>query len=106
MPEKSSSRPLRATASPQIVNTDQGSQFTAREFADAVLAQGCQLSMDGRGAWRADLGFCHNVFMERVWRTLKYEHVYKHVYASVAEARTQVGQYLAWYNGQRAHSSL
>ena len=85
---------------PQIVNTDQGSQFTAKEFADAVLAQGCQLSMDGRGAWR------DNVFMERVWRTLKYEHVYKHVYASVAEARTQVGQYLAWYNAQRAHSSL
>jgi putative transposase len=90
----------------QIVNTDQGSQFTAKEFADAVLARGCQLSMDGRGAWRVDLGFCHNVFMERVWRTLKYEHVYKHVYASVAEARTQVGQYLAWYNAQRPHSSL
>ena len=54
---------------PQIVNTDQGSQFTAKEFADAVLARGCQLSMDGRGAWR------DNVFMERVWRTLKYEHV-------------------------------
>ena len=85
---------------PQIVNTDQGSQFTAKEFVDAVLAHGCQLSMDGRGAWR------DNVFMERVWRTLKYEHVYKHVYASVAEARTQVGQYLLWYNAQRAHSSL
>ena len=85
---------------PQIVNTDQGSQFTAKEFADAVLARGCQLSMDGRGAWR------DNVFMERVWRTLKYEHVYKHVYASVTEARTQVGQYLVWYNAQRGHSSL
>ena len=85
---------------PAIVNTDQGSQFTAKEFADTVLAQGCQLSMDGRGAWR------DNVFMERVWRTLKYEHVYKRVYASVAEARSQVGEYLSWYNGQRGHSSL
>jgi putative transposase len=85
---------------PAIVNTDQGSQFTAKEFADTVLAQGCQLSMDGRGAWR------DNVFMERVWRTLKYEHVYKHVYASVAEARTQVDEYLNWYNGERGHSSL
>ena len=85
---------------PKIVNTDQGSQFTAKEFTDTVLAQGCQLSMDGRGAWR------DNVFMERVWRTLKYEHVYKHVYASVTEARSQVGAYLSWYNGGREHSSL
>jgi putative transposase len=85
---------------PHIVNTDQGSQFTAKEFADTVLAQGCQLSMDGRGAWR------DNVFMERVWRTLKYEHVYKHVYASVGAARSQVGEYLDWYNVERGHSSL
>jgi putative transposase len=85
---------------PKIVNTDQGSQFTAKEFADAVLARGCQLSMDGRGAWR------DNVFMERVWRTLKYEHVYKHVYTSVGEARSQVGEYLGWYNAGRGHSSL
>jgi putative transposase len=56
--------------------------------------------MDGRGAWR------DNVFMERVWRTLKYEHVYKHVYASVTEARSQVGEYLGWYNSGRGHSSL
>jgi putative transposase len=85
---------------PQIVNTDQGSQFTAAEFTQAVLARGCQLSMDGRGAWR------DNVFMERVWRTLKYEHVYKHIYANAQEARQQVAKYLAWYNSARTHSSL
>lgn len=85
---------------PHIVNTDQGSQFTAKEFADTVLARGCQLSMDGRGAWR------DNVFMEQVWRTLKYEHVYKHVYASVTEARSLVGAYLSWYNAERGHSSI
>jgi putative transposase len=85
---------------PQIVNTDQGSQFTAAEFTQAVLARGCQLSMDGRGAWR------DNVFMERVWRTLKYEHVYKHIYADVQEAQQQVAKYLTWYNSARTHSSL
>lgn len=85
---------------PEIVNTDQGSQFTADEFTAAVLKRGCQLSMDGKGAWR------DNVFMERVWRTLKYEHVYKHIYADVQEARAQVAKYLHWYNTQRTHSSL
>jgi putative transposase len=85
---------------PQIVNTDQGSQFTAAEFTQAVLARGCQLSMDGRGAWR------DNVFMERVWRTLKYEHVYKHIYANTQEAQQQVAKYLTWYNSARTHSSL
>lgn len=85
---------------PEIVNTDQGSQFTAGEFTAAVLKRGCQLSMDGRGAWR------DNVFMERVWRTLKYEHVYKHIYANVQEAQKQVAKYLHWYNTQRTHSSL
>ncbi|NJM44695.1 MAG: IS3 family transposase [Brachymonas sp.] len=85
---------------PQIVNTDQGSQFTAGQFTQAVLKRGCQLSMDGRGAWR------DNVFMERVWRTLKYEHVYKHIYANVQEAKEQVGKYLHWYNHGRTHSSL
>ena len=85
---------------PRIVNTDQGSQFTATEFTQAVLKRGCQLSMDGKGAWR------DNVFMERVWRTLKYEHVYKHIYANAQEASKQVGNYLVWYNNARTHSSL
>ncbi|MSQ20716.1 MAG: IS3 family transposase, partial [Betaproteobacteria bacterium] len=62
---------------PEIVNTDQGSQFTATEFTDAVLAKGCKLSMDGRGAWR------DNVFVERLWRSVKYERVYLKAYDSV-----------------------
>ena len=85
---------------PQIVNTDQGAQFTAEEFTEVVLAQGCQLSMDGRGAWR------DNVFAERLWRTVKYERVYLKAYDSVSAARADIAEYIAWYNGGRAHSSL
>jgi putative transposase len=85
---------------PDIVNTDQGSQFTATEFTDAVLGQGCQLSMDGRGAWR------DNVFVERLWRSVKYERVYLKAYDSVRAARADIADYLTWYNGQRAHSKL
>lgn len=85
---------------PEIVNVDQGSQFTAQAFTDVVLNSGAKLSMDGRGAWR------DNVFVERLWRSVKYEHVYKHAYASVSEARTKIAGYLDWYNGQRSHSSI
>ncbi|OZB55295.1 MAG: hypothetical protein B7X43_01345 [Thiomonas sp. 15-63-373] len=85
---------------PEIVNTDQGSQFTATEFTDAVLERGCQLSMDGRGAWR------DNVFVERLWRSVKYERVYLKAYDSVSAARTDIAQYMTWYNGSRAHSRL
>ena len=85
---------------PEIVNTDQGSQFTATDFTEVVLKAGCKLSMDGRGAWR------DNVFVERLWRTIKYEHVYKHVYASVADARTLIASHIDWYNDERPHSSL
>ena len=85
---------------PEIVNTDQGSQFTALEFTDAVLARGCRLSMDGRGAWR------DNVFVERVWRSVKYERVYLKAYESVSAARADIADYLNWYNTQRPHSSL
>jgi putative transposase len=85
---------------PDIVNTDQGSQFTATEFTDTVLGQGCQLSMDGRGAWR------DNVFVERLWRSVKYERVYLKAYDSVSAARADISQYLTWYNAQRAHSKL
>jgi putative transposase len=85
---------------PQIVNTDQGSQFTATEFTEAVLAKGCQLSMDGRGAWR------DNVFVERLWRSVKYERVYLKAYDSVSDARADIAQYINWYNTGRAHSSL
>ena len=85
---------------PEIVNTDQGSQFTATEFTDVVLARGCKLSMDGRGAWR------DNVFVERLWRSVKYERVYLKVYDSVSAARTDIAEYFRWYNIERPHSSL
>ena len=85
---------------PEIVNTDQGSQFTAEEFTERVLARGCKLSMDGRGAWR------DNVFVERPWRSVKYERVYLKAYDSVSAARLDIAEYLDWYNVHRAHSSL
>ena len=91
---------LARYGTPEIVNTDQGSQFTAEEFTAVVLTSGAKLSMDGRGAWR------DNVFVERLWRSVKYEHVYKHAYANVAAARTKIGAYLDWYNKDRAHSSI
>ena len=91
---------------PEIVNTDQGSQFTASDFTDAVLNKGCKLSMDGRGAWRGDLGFCHNVFVERVWRSAKYERIYLKAYDGVAAARADIADYFNWYNTERPHSSL
>ncbi len=85
---------------PEIVNTDQGSQFTAEEFTHAVLSRGCRLSMDGKGAWR------DNVFVERLWRTIKYERVYLRVYDAVSAARTDVALYLDWYNRERVHSRI
>jgi len=91
---------FRRYGTPEIVNTDQGSQFTAKAFVDTVLENGCRLSMDGRGAWR------DNVFVERVWRSVKYECVYLHAYDSVAQARTSIMQYVDWYNRSRPHSSL
>ena len=85
---------------PEIINTDQGSQFTADDFVRAVKEQGCRLSMDGRGAWR------DNVVVERLWKSVKYERVYLHVYDSVNEARRSIMQYLDWYNRERPHSQL
>ncbi len=91
---------LARYGTPEIVNTDQGSQFTAEEFTRVVLEQGCKLSMDGRGAWR------DNVFVERLWRSVKYERVYLKAYDSVSAARTDIAEYLSWYNTHRSHSSL
>jgi putative transposase len=85
---------------PEIVNTDQGSQFTAHEFLQAVKEQGCKPSMDGRGAWR------DNVFVERLWKSVKYERVYLLAYDTVAEAKRSIMQYVDWYNQSRPHSSL
>ncbi len=91
---------LAKYGTPEIVNTDQGSQFTSEEFTDVVLKARCKLSMDGRGAWR------DNVFVERLWRSVKYERVYLHAYDSVSAARADIALYINWYNAQRPHSRL
>ncbi|WP_425127333.1 IS3 family transposase [Burkholderia gladioli] len=85
---------------PDIVNTDQGSQFTASAFTEAVLGRDIQLSMDGKGCWR------DNVFVERVWRSIKYEEVYLKAYESVSHARRSISEYIELYNRKRPHSSL
>jgi putative transposase len=85
---------------PEIFNTDQGSQFTSTDFTKVLKTAEIAISMDGRGAWR------DNVFVERLWRTVKYEEVYLRAYAGVAEARASIGRYLSFYNGKRPHSSL
>jgi len=85
---------------PEIFNTDQGSQFTSTEFIDLLKANGIRISMDGKGCWR------DNVFVERFWRTVKYEQVYLHAYASMNDARTRLRTYLEFYNRIRPHQSL
>lgn len=85
---------------PEIFNTDQGSQFTSIDFTRVLLDAKVSISMDGKGAWR------DNVFVERLWRSVKYEEVYLRAYESVSEARASIGRYLAFYNERRPHSSL
>jgi putative transposase len=85
---------------PAIVNTDQGSQFTAAAFVDVVLASGAKISMDGKGAWR------DNVFVERLWKSVKYEEVFLHAYETVFEAKAGIWRYFEFYNTERPHSSL
>ena len=85
---------------PEIFNTDQGSQFSCEAFTDVLHKSDIKISMGGKGAWR------DNVFVERLWRTVKYEEVYLHAYDSVSEARTSIGRYLDLYNRRRPHSSL
>ena len=85
---------------PEIFNTDQGSQFTGSAFTGVLANNGIAISMDGKGAWR------DNVFVERLWRSVKYEEVYLRAYDSVSEARASIGRYLGFYNGRRPHSSL
>ncbi len=85
---------------PDIFNTDQGSQFTGAAFTGVLIKNAIAISMDGKGAWR------DNVFVERLWRSVKYEEVYLRAYDGVAEARTSIGRYLDFYNGRRPHSSL
>ena len=85
---------------PEIVNTDQGSQFTSQAFTGYLKDNEIEISMDGKGSWR------DNVFVERLWRTVKYEHVYLHAYDSTSEAKTKLSQYFDFYNQRRPHSRL
>ena len=85
---------------PEMFNTDQGSQFTSVAFTGVLLNNTIAISMDGKGSWR------DNVFVERIWRSVKYEEVYLSAYASVGEARISIGRYLDFYNRKRPHSSL
>jgi putative transposase len=85
---------------PDIFNTDQGSQFTGTAFTGVLIKNAIAISMDGKGAWR------DNVFVERLWRSVKYEEVYLRAYDSVSEARASIGRYLHFYNVRRPHSSL
>jgi putative transposase len=91
---------LQRFGTPQIFNTDQGCQFTGKEFTDLLKEHDIQISMDGKGCWR------DNVFVERLWRSVKYEEVYLHAYDSVSHARSALGRYFAFYNAQRPHSAL
>lgn len=91
---------LARHGAPEIFNTDQGSQFTSIEFIKVLADREIKISMDGKGAWR------DNVFVERLWRTIKYEEVYLRAYANVPEARASIGRYIGFYNSRRPHSSL
>ena len=91
---------LSRYARPEIFNTDQVSQFTSAVFTGVLLDNAIAISMDGKGAWR------DNVFVERLWRSVKYEEVYLRAYDCVGEARASIGRYLDFYNRKRPHSSL
>jgi putative transposase len=85
---------------PEIFNTDQGSQFTSPRFVEVLTAAGVRVSMDGRGRWM------DNIFIERLWRSVKYECVYLHAFETGSEARAGLGRWIAYYNADRPHSAL
>ena len=85
---------------PEVFNTDQGSQFTSLEFTQVLQEHGVKISMDGKGRYN------DNIFVERLWRTVKYEEVYLKAYANASEARRELGAYLRFYNDQRPHQAL
>jgi putative transposase len=91
---------LSKYGTPDIFNSDQGSQFTSTAFTGVLQDNGIRISMDGRGRW------LDNVFIERLWRSLKYENVYLHAYETGSEARAGIGEWIAFYNQTRPHSSL
>jgi len=86
--------------SPEIFNTDQGVQFTSEAFTGVLASSGIRISMDGKGR------YLDNIFIERLWRSLKYEDIYIKAYASVAEARRGIGDWLGFYNDERPHQAL
>ena len=88
------------SAKPEIFNTDQGAQFTSPEFTGILESHGVRISMDGRGR------VFDNIFVERLWRTVKYEEVYLHEYRTVAEARAHLAAYFRFYNEERPYQAL
>jgi putative transposase len=93
-------RALATHGTPEIFNSDQGCQFTSTEFTGLLLARGVKLSMDGKGRC------LDNVFVERLWRTVKYEEVYLKSYVSLVDAHAQLDRFFRFYNERRPHSSL
>jgi putative transposase len=91
---------LERFGAPEIFNTDQGAQFTASDFIDVLRDRGIKISMDGKGRW------LDNVFVERLWRSVKYEEVYLHAYTNVSEARAGLRCYMDFYNYERPHQAL
>jgi putative transposase len=91
---------LKTGYKPQIINSDQGCQFTSESWVWALVEHRIEISMDGKGRW-AD-----NIQIERFWRTLKYEEVYLKSYESVQEARESIATYINWYNHERRHSGI
>ena len=97
---RSGGEALARYGKPKIFNTDQGSQFTSIDFTAVLKKAEIAISMDGKGAWR------DNVFVERLWRSIKYGEVCLHAYKTVSEARAGIGRYLTFYNSRRPHSSV
>ena len=93
-------RAIRLYGTPEIFNTDQGSQFTSEAFTGVLKEHGIRISMDGKGRWM------DNVFIERLWRSVKYEEVYLNEYQSVEDLRHRLGLYFQYYNNERTHQSL
>ena len=91
---------LSRFGSPEIFNTDQGAQFTSKDFTDVLLERGIKISMDGKGR------YLDNIFVERLWRSLKYEEVYLNAYDTVKDARAGIAAYFDFFNGERPHNAL
>lgn len=91
---------IESYGAPEIFNTDQGSQFTSKEFTDVLKSNDIAISMEGKGRW------VDNVFVERLWRSVKYEEVYLHAYDDIRDARQSLKRYFTFYNSERKHQSL